>query len=396
MKNTKLLTFLRSNNFALSIAILSVIVQSFHSFTAFYNTSSLHNAWGIAQAVLFAIIIDLAIIFYTLRNRTDIAKIAALAMVIINAYYYYQHLGVTTEFIFGVFLSLIIPVSVYFYSEEIRLEESGFRGNEESFADAMDREYKMRIELEERCKDAENLGTLYAGKIDHLNGTIEKLEAQLAEAMSAVSTKLSPSEMENYRIFVEECRREDAVRKQDRSLKMELDIPGGTPMDNTILTHGLDIGLPDGDKCVETTVRIGKTGIEVLSMKEIDTRINHIESLPQLDDYEHITSHIARSQAMTDLQVAKRRLRLIDAIRNKDYYAITKIADEETKAVSILYDEAKEEYRKYIAQDMEQQPDDKSLINVEKERPYKGVYKTQSLPEKKLQDLKTDDEGILF
>jgi hypothetical protein len=118
MKN--LLTYLRSNSFALLVAILSVAVQSFHSFTAFYNTSSLRgSAWGIAQAVLFAVIIDLAILFYTLRKREDIAKLAALVMVVINAYYYYQAWGLSWTFAFGCFLSLIIPVSVYYYSEEI-------------------------------------------------------------------------------------------------------------------------------------------------------------------------------------------------------------------------------------------------------------------------------------
>lgn len=122
--SNRLLSFLRSNNFALTIAILSVIVQSFHSYTAFYNTSTLKGtAWGMAQAVLFAVIIDLAILFYTVRRRTDIARLAALVMVIINSYYYYQSLGISFEFIFGVFLSLIIPVSVYFYSEEIGKEE---------------------------------------------------------------------------------------------------------------------------------------------------------------------------------------------------------------------------------------------------------------------------------
>jgi len=120
----KLIKFLRSNMFAVIIAILSVIVQSFHSFTAFYNTSALQNAWGIAQAVTFAVVMDLAILFYTVRRRTDIALYAAAAMVTINAYYYYTHWGLTFTFIFGCFLSLIIPVSVYFYSEEIK-DETG-------------------------------------------------------------------------------------------------------------------------------------------------------------------------------------------------------------------------------------------------------------------------------
>jgi len=40
-------------------------------------------------------------------------------MVIINAYYYYQFHGIGFNFAFGIFLSLIVPASVYFYSEEV-------------------------------------------------------------------------------------------------------------------------------------------------------------------------------------------------------------------------------------------------------------------------------------
>jgi hypothetical protein len=115
---------LKSNEFALIVAILSVLVQSFHSYTAFYNVSSLKGTpWGIAQAVLFAIVFDLAILFYTVRNKKDVVLGASVFLVLINVYYYYQHLGFQFEFIFGCFLSVIIPVTQYYYSEEIVDEE---------------------------------------------------------------------------------------------------------------------------------------------------------------------------------------------------------------------------------------------------------------------------------
>lgn len=118
--NRSLIQILRSTNFALGIAILSVIVQSFHSFTAFYNVSSLRGtAWGVAQAVCFAIIIDLAILFYTVRKNVKVTWMAGFIMVLINCYYYYSHLGISFDLILGGLLSLVIPVSVYFYSEEI-------------------------------------------------------------------------------------------------------------------------------------------------------------------------------------------------------------------------------------------------------------------------------------
>jgi len=116
----KLIHYLKSNTFAVIISILSMIVQSFHSFTAFHDLSSLKGTgWGIAQAVLFAIVVDFAILFYTVRKNIKVAWMAGFAMFLINGYYYYSHWGLTWQLIPGLFLSLIIPVSNYFYSEEI-------------------------------------------------------------------------------------------------------------------------------------------------------------------------------------------------------------------------------------------------------------------------------------
>lgn len=181
-----IVSILRSNEFAIWVAILSVIVQSFHSFTAFYNTSSLQNGWGIAQAVLFSIVIDLAILFYTVRNRKDIALYAAVVMVVINAYYYYQHLDLSFAFIFGCFLSLIIPVSVYFYSEEIREEEN--KGTQaldnlinlnDQLSEERDIEHEKRLELQHELDKANAEAMKTAGEL-----------LKLREAYKATQTHL--------------------------------------------------------------------------------------------------------------------------------------------------------------------------------------------------------------
>jgi len=115
-----LIQLLRSNSFAIYIAIASVLVQSFHSFYAFYKISSLNGSWwGIAQAVLFALIVDCAVLFYTVRKNTKVTWMFAFVMVLINLYVYYTHLGLTFDFILGILISFVIPVSNYFYSEEI-------------------------------------------------------------------------------------------------------------------------------------------------------------------------------------------------------------------------------------------------------------------------------------
>lgn len=119
-----LIQALRSNTFAIYIAIASVIVQSFHSFYAFYKISSLNGTgWGIAQAVLFAIIVDAAVLFYTVRKNTKVTWMAAFIMVLINLYVYWVHLGFTFDFALGALIAFVIPVSNYFYSEEIEVDD---------------------------------------------------------------------------------------------------------------------------------------------------------------------------------------------------------------------------------------------------------------------------------
>jgi hypothetical protein len=125
MKKFNLIKFLKSNEFAITVAILSVLVQSFHSYTAFYNMSSLKGTIaGIIQAVLFAIVVDLAILFYTVRGKKDVVLFASVFLFVINGYYYFSHWGFSFELIFAAFLSLLVPITQYFYSEAILDEET--------------------------------------------------------------------------------------------------------------------------------------------------------------------------------------------------------------------------------------------------------------------------------
>lgn len=184
-----LLKHLRSNQFAIIVAILSVIVQSFHSFTAFYATSSLQNGWGIAQAVLFSIVIDLAILFYTVRGRSDIAMYAAVAMVTINVYYYYDHLGLNLQFIFGCFLSLIIPISVYFYSEEIKDTADPDR-DRETIAD-------LGSTVNELHDEIHGLKLYHEKRYSDWEDKVKRLESDLAYAQNQVASELDPDQIED-------------------------------------------------------------------------------------------------------------------------------------------------------------------------------------------------------
>jgi hypothetical protein len=119
-----MIEFLRSDKFAVGVAIASVLLQTPHSYYVFQDVSNINNIFGQAQALLFAIVIDLSILFYTVRKNKMLARGGAVVMSILNIYYYYLSSGLGASFIFGIFLSLIIPISVYFYSEELETPQT--------------------------------------------------------------------------------------------------------------------------------------------------------------------------------------------------------------------------------------------------------------------------------
>jgi hypothetical protein len=143
----KVFNYLKSRDLALLLAFVSMLVQSPHSFSAFYNLGGFANNWGIAQAILFAVIVDFSILFYTARGRNDIAYVGAFVMVVINCYHYYTIWGLSWTFGFGCFLALIVPVSVYYYSEEIPEEDGDISEDAKlSIAHSAKEAFRMRCE----------------------------------------------------------------------------------------------------------------------------------------------------------------------------------------------------------------------------------------------------------
>lgn len=229
----KLLVYLRSSRFALLVAIVSMLVQTPHSFTAFYNTSAIRDSWGIAQALTFAIVIDLAIIFYTLRKRTDIAVGAALVMFIINAYYYWSAWGISWSFGFGCFLAGIIPISVYFYSEEI--EEEGAPDERDEQLRVLWRDQndligrKTDLELTNakflaRIQDLEGDNRVKGEQINKLNGVIALLTKDSVEPVD---------EKTRARVRVSDLPADNHVQDASKVLTFPPTRTGGTSVEET-------------------------------------------------------------------------------------------------------------------------------------------------------------------
>lgn len=114
---------LKTNEFALLVALASVLVQSPNSKAVFLSISTYTGTLAELQAWGFALILDIAILYYTVKNRKDVALFFAVIQVCLNLLYYYQGFELSKPFLTAVVVSICLPVSVYFYSEEIKAEE---------------------------------------------------------------------------------------------------------------------------------------------------------------------------------------------------------------------------------------------------------------------------------
>lgn len=230
-----LIQLLRSNSFAIYIAIASVLVQSFHSFYAFYKISSLNGSyWGIAQAALFALIVDCAVLFYTVRKNTKVTWMFAFVMVLINLYVYYTHLGLTFDFILGILISFVIPVSNYFYSEEIDdIKEIDYEDNGRLNAE--------NISLRNKLDDARHEQALASEGIKSLKEERDQIWKERNEFLQTIESKEKFIESESIKStnYITELREE--IKKRDEQLKKMV------PLDNPMMREAETIAKEDGD-----------------------------------------------------------------------------------------------------------------------------------------------------
>lgn len=123
-----LINTIRSNNFSLWIALVSILAQAFHSFVVFIEVGSLgYTVPGILQALIFSVTLDFFILYATLKMTKirgwNAAKIFSVILFIINVVYYYKAQGFGFDFAVGVFIGSIIPLTMAVYAEDIRIPE---------------------------------------------------------------------------------------------------------------------------------------------------------------------------------------------------------------------------------------------------------------------------------
>jgi hypothetical protein len=117
-----LLNFLRSNRFILYVAIFSVLCLSPNTYYVFHQLSVFIHPYREIFSGLVASLVAASIMIYTLRKNFKVAKYYSIFEVSISAYYYIDMLGWDWRLIPAFSFTLMLPVSVFYYTKEIDVD----------------------------------------------------------------------------------------------------------------------------------------------------------------------------------------------------------------------------------------------------------------------------------
>lgn len=114
-----LLDFLKSTKFILYVAIFTVIFLAPNTFYVFHDLSVFISPYREIASGGVALIVAASIMIYTLRKNFEVAKYFSIFEVTISAYYYIDMLGLSWALIPALSFTIMLPVSVFYYTNEI-------------------------------------------------------------------------------------------------------------------------------------------------------------------------------------------------------------------------------------------------------------------------------------
>jgi hypothetical protein len=188
MKQNRLLEFLRSTPFVLYVAIFSVLFLAPNTYYVFYKFCVFNSPFRELASLGVSIIVASSVMIYTLRKNFRMAKFYSLFEVAISAYYYSYTIGTDWDLLPAFCFTLILPISVYYYTLEIDKPLDGNNEmdslkdivNEKSLAlnSLMDSFIQLEEKAEKEKKFLINESMEIASKYNQLNADFKFLEKQ--------------------------------------------------------------------------------------------------------------------------------------------------------------------------------------------------------------------------
>ena len=106
----------------------ALLTQITHASEVFYSISK-HTTLDYIVSWIFAISLEMSILIFTLIGKRNTAIFFACVSWTINLLYYWFSFGFTQKFVSMNVISLIIPLTIYFYSELIQINKINKKKN---------------------------------------------------------------------------------------------------------------------------------------------------------------------------------------------------------------------------------------------------------------------------
>lgn len=116
------MNYIRSIKFGIFITFCAILSQSYHSYFVFLEVGHIEGWPGVVQALLFVMTWESFTLFWTARGRKGISLFYSICQILMNNFYYWQKIGWDKSFLVSVFISFILPVSIYQLADEINKE----------------------------------------------------------------------------------------------------------------------------------------------------------------------------------------------------------------------------------------------------------------------------------
>ncbi|NJL78554.1 MAG: hypothetical protein HC917_06345 [Richelia sp. SM2_1_7] len=114
-----ILKVIKSKDWLLWYVIVMTTLEAIHAGIVINNLSQVPGIFGFIHSWLLSFGLSLGVLIYTLRKNKAMRIFSLIVMVFLNGYYYYLSIGISTGVIPALFLSLVIPFSIYKSAEEI-------------------------------------------------------------------------------------------------------------------------------------------------------------------------------------------------------------------------------------------------------------------------------------
>jgi hypothetical protein len=102
--------------------ICALLTQISHASHVFYSISE-KNTFDYVMSWLFALSLETSIFIFTMFGKMRVAIFFGVISWLVNLLTYWFPLGFTQQFVAMNIISLIIPITIYFYSELIKGEK---------------------------------------------------------------------------------------------------------------------------------------------------------------------------------------------------------------------------------------------------------------------------------